>query len=421
MKSLTNALAGQPIVYVTRDIERALGLSLATKGYFIITNASPFAKTAAAGHDTVLLIDSPELLDTHELLTHPKTVNFINAQAGANIVVFKNTAAIEKICAEHAWKLLNPSAELASRIEEKISQVEWLDDLQKFLPDHQIQTLKEVWFDDTPFILQFNRAHTGSGTILIDNKKILGELIAKFPDRPVRVSSYIKGMMFTSNNVVIPEGVMFGNPSYQITGLPPFTDKPFATIGNDWGLAADILAGPQSNEDLGLGYFEIVELVGKKLIESGWRGLFGVDCIISDAGKVYLIEINARQPASTTYESILQEGKRHEAHYILGEKGCTAFEAHLASLLGVAEPGDRIIDVVDGAQIIVRNQEGQTWPAEHLTEIEKKLRAENFNVISYANTAPGSDLLRIQSKRSIMAGHNAFNEIGKKIYDTVVC
>lgn len=419
MSMLTEALKTHPVVYVTRDIERALGLPLDTPGYYSITNSTPFAKAASAGRDNVLLIESAELLDTHELLGHPKTIEFIDQLSEKNIIVFKNTPVIEKICAEQNWQVLNPSAQLAATIEEKISQIEWLDDLQKFLPEHQIHVLKEVWFDGTPFMLQFNRAHTGSGTILIDNKKILDELIATFPDRPVRVSSYLKGMMCTSNNVVIPEGLLFGNPSYQITGLPPFTDKPFATIGNDWSFGSDVMAAPDEKFQVAEQYLEIVEQVGRKLLASGWRGLFGVDCLVTDDNKVYLIEINARQPASTTYESVLQQENQQKSDYTLGERGLTTFAAHLASLMGATNPGHRIIDVVDGAQIIVRNQEGKTWPDARLAAIEEKLKQENFNVVRYTNTAPGSDLLRIQCRRGIMAGHNEFNDLGKKIYGTI--
>ena len=35
--------------------------------------------------------------------------------------------------------------------------------------------------------------------------------------------------------------IAIGNPSYQITGMPPLTDSPFATVGNDWSLPHTLL------------------------------------------------------------------------------------------------------------------------------------------------------------------------------------
>src|SRR3989338_6155503 len=101
MTLLTDKLRDQPIIYVTHDIERALGLSLNTSGYHIITKSTPFGKTVAKNNPNVLLIESNELLDTHELLTSTETIEFIKKLKNPRILVFKNTKVIEKICAEH--------------------------------------------------------------------------------------------------------------------------------------------------------------------------------------------------------------------------------------------------------------------------------------------------------------------------------
>lgn len=397
----------ESVIYVTRDLERALGLPLDTPGYFIIANFTPFAKLAAAGHDNVLLIEAAELLDTHELLAHPRAVDFITARANPHILVFKNTGVIEKICAAHGWQLLNPSATLANTVEEKISQVEWLGELASFLPEHKIQLLKNVRFEDRPFVLQFNRAHTGNGTLLIDSTEKLRELQTKFPERPVRVTKYVEGVMCTSNNVVTATGVMVGNTSYQITGLAPFTDQPFTTIGNDWRLGNAL-----THE----GHASMVKKIGERLQLSGWRGLFGIDFVVAGSN-FYLIEINARQPASVAYESYLQQRVR-DKRYEIGDTvnpAITTFEAHLWSLLGEDLADKELIEVSDGAQIILRNQNGRNFSPEKLGEFSEKLLAHDFNVIPYTNSAPGSDLLRIQSATGIMSGHGEFNERGAQI------
>ena len=295
-------LSQDPTIYITRDIERAMGLNFNTRGYYIISNYSDFAKSIIKNKNSILLLKEKEQLDTWQLLKNRKVVKFINKIDSPNILVFKNTTQIEQICKENNWNLLNPSAKLANKIEEKISQVEWLGELKKYLPPTKVKICKDVRYKDESFILQFNRSHTGSGTILIESKKQLGEIQKKFPQRNVRITKYIEGPVFTSNNIVAKNKILIGNINYQITGLRPFTNQKFATIGNDWGVVKKMLDGKQIKQ-----FKKIVNEAGEKMQQDGWKGLFGIDIVVEKStGKLYLIEINARQPASATFESQLQ-------------------------------------------------------------------------------------------------------------------
>lgn len=402
MQDLTKFLSHLPVLYVTRDLERVLGLP-PTIGYSIITNATTFAKSVAKTRGDIILIESDRLLDTRELLTLPKVKEAIEKYPNPSVLVFKNTPQIEEICFNNNWKLLNPPAELVNAVEEKISQLDWLGSLQKYLPNHALTICKNITWQGKPFITQFNRAHTGTGTLLINDSQQLKILQSKFPNREVRVTDYVVGPAITSNNVVWEKNTLVGSINYQITGLTPFTTNPFATIGNDWALPSKLLSTTQ------IKLFEkMVSEIGKKLWYSGWKGLFGVDAIVdSVTGRIYLIEINARQPASTTYESELQNAQRGTWN----ANEMTTFEAHLASVLEVPYSGEQIAEVIDGAQVILRNDKLRMKNE----ELRKKIADEGFNVIEYDNAKPGSDWLRIQTPKNIMAKHNEFNEIGKKI------
>lgn len=394
MKPLILALKKASIVYVTRDLERALG-GVLLPNYYIITNTTPFAKTQARNHQNIILLPGKKLLDTSELLGHPATAHFLKKLTNPRLVVFKNTLQIEKICQKNNWTLLNPSAALAGQVEEKISQVSWLGTNVKYLPPHKIMLGKNLEWKGEKYIIQFNRAHTGTGTMLATSETQIAEIRNKFPNREVRVTKFIAGPAFTSNNVVWGKNVFTENISYQITGLAPFTDNVFATIGNDWRLPSKLLNDKQENQ-----FKKIANDVGKKLARDGWIGLFGIDSILDDAtGKIFLIEINARQPASTTYESELQ-------------KKNTTFEAHLAALLGLPAKAYKLQPIQNGAQIIQRMNNSQLPITK---QIQNKLKKNGLNIIPYTNSTPGSDLLRIQSKKSFMAGHNQFNVLGESI------
>lgn len=396
--ALKKKLGKKRLFYVCRDIERAeAGLLLDLPNFHILSSQSEFAKQLQGKYRKQVhlsKINSPQ--DTLDLLKDQS----LGGQIEKNdlVVVFKPTVQIEALCHERGWKLINPPAALANRVEEKMSQVEWLGPLSKYLPDTKISLLKNIRWPKKKFILQFNRTHTGSGTILIDSNAILNDLKKRFPEREARLSTFIDGPIITSNNIVWDNRVLVGNISYQITGLKPFTDNPFTTIGNDWAVVPEIISKKQLGD-----YRRLATAIGQRLAKDGWRGLFGIDAIVNKkTGRVYLLEINARQPASTSYETILQLEKN--------PAGPAAFAAHLASLLQLKFSEPELTPINDGAQIIQRVTEKiPCLPA------PKTAKPTKFRFIRYDNMKPNSDLLRLQTSQRIMASHNELAAHGHRL------
>lgn len=394
------------IIYVTRDIERALGM-VPSKDYLIISNKTAYGEEIRKQYpDFVHLIsrENKDLLGTTELLSHPETVKIVTPDS--RILVFKNTLRVETEISNKKWIVINPKSQLSERVENKLSQIRWLGELAKYLPSHTTKLTKQISWKNEPFIIQWAHGHTGDGTILIRKMEELSALQEKFPERMARLSSFINGPSFTVNAVVAKDKILMGNVSYQITGLQPFTDNEFSTVGNDWGLTKAILK-PKDLENIQT----IVHDVGVKLQKDGWKGLFGVDFIMEEKSRrIYLIEINARQPASTTFESLLEMKEREK-----GVKGITTFEAHLRALLDL--PIDQnIIGINNGAQIVQRitkHIQG-VFNNEILT-----LKKKGYDVVIYENDVMNSDLVRIQSEESIMSDHNTQNSKGLEITETI--
>jgi hypothetical protein len=388
--------AKKPLVYVVPDIERALGREPGGD-YFVITNRTPYAESVAKKYpDNVYLIDGAYA--TSELLALPEVIKNIHLH-DADVMVFIGNATAERAANAHGLRLIHPKAKLASQIEGKISQIEWLGPLASLLPKYKVGPLKNFHYDGYPLILQFGFSHTGEGTHLIDSEEKLARFQDKFPKRLARTLRYIDGEVFTVNAVVAGDTTLVGNISFQITGLAPFADLPYSTVGNDWALPQKILSPGQLTE-----IRSMAESVGKRLGEAGWRGLFGIDVICeTKTGKIYLIEINARQPASTTLESQLQKK---------AGDGLTVFDAHIRALRGEKNVGT-LQDIHDGAQIVQRVTKSRNKKTLHVDT--DMIEMAGFGVIRYENDEPNSDLVRITSSTGIMSSPTTLNTHGKTI------
>jgi hypothetical protein len=396
----------KPIVYITRDIERAMGTKPG-ENYRIITNRTAYAENVQLQFPGfITLIDAPAMLDTSELMQHEVALETLS-HIDADVLVFKNNTRTEDIARTHGWNLLNPKAALAEKVENKISQIEWLGALaEEWLPPHQVLPAKDIAWNKQPLIVQWAHGHTGDSTILINSEDELKLLKEKFPERTARVTQYVNGPSFTANVIVGGDDILVGNISYQITGIPPFTQSPFTTIGNDWSIPPSLLDDSELSRMIAL-----AKKIGEQLRNDGWLGLFGIDAIYdSELNRLFLIEINARQPASTTFESQLQERNRAE-----GLPGITVFEAHLLALQDL-NPNGPLVEINDGAQVIQRiTDEVQSIPS----ATPSTLSMAGYTVIMYPNTEKNADLIRIQSPMGIIETHGKFNARGKEIAEAV--
>lgn len=424
------------LFYITRDVERAVGLLGAQHDYYIITYSNPLAEALRSKFKKQIIVITQEVKSpayagkkgrsTLALIRSEfiqRKINDLSHRETPNILVFKNSHQIEKECKKLNWKLLNPSAELSVMIENKLSQYAWLREeksasLEAVTPHSTIGEVGQFDYKDLirefgkEFILQYNTGHTGLGTKRITNERIWNNELKRFPKRMVKISEHIAGKMFTLNACVMEEYVICGSTSEQLTGISELTSNPLATVGNDWNAA-----GEEAHRKVS----RIAHNIGHYMMQDGWKGLFGIDVIMpadDGAHPGYLIEINARQPASACLEAQLQK-----------ENGkVSLMERHVNTLCGNNTPqpplnirgGDW---GVAGSQLFFRNVEkhpvslkneflpGRYKVSEKGIEFIKKAtsvietqKAEifAFSVSQTEKVKPGGELLRIQSKQGIV-------------------
>lgn len=368
-----------PLWYITREEERGQGLERVLQNYKIITSSQ--------AQSTFQIIKSLE--------TKPNR----------RVIVFKNTPQIQRIAREKNIQLLNPSADLVEKYENKISQYHWLKKIiPNYLPSTIITTPQKKKYLElkkqigAKFICQFNHGHSGEGTQIISRQNNWRKLQKKFPKRFVRLSPLIEGKSFTVNVCLWGDCILLGNPSYQITGLPECTDFPFATIGNDWHYA---------HQNLSLSDYKKIKIIcqkiGKSMSLDGWQGLFGIDLVKNKKKNWQVIEVNARQAASVNLETIFQQKNG---------PGLTILAAHFAALLKIPlRTNQQQIEksmqkIKEGARILIRKKKKQNtekikkiWPE---SEIEKIKINE---IIGSWSTARGG----------FIKTHNQWNQKAKEL------
>lgn len=306
-----------PIFFVTNDAERAFGVEKLFTNYNILCIDDNEIVTFMIKDKLKAFCLEKELgklniiyRNSNRLLKHKKTQEFINKITGDKkgyLMVFKIAPNIERTAENMGFKLLNTTSILNRTFELKLSQYKNLKDLRIRLPKTKILKLSSCDFKKLTnvlgerFFLQFNRGHTGGGTIIINSKHELQDLAKRFPQREVRLSKHIHGDPFTINACVTKHGICWGGLSFQLTGIEECTSQKNGTVGNDWLYPSKL--SRESFEEID----KFTKVIGKAMQSYGFSGMFGIDFILETrTNKIYVIEVNARQPASIPLFSKLQ-------------------------------------------------------------------------------------------------------------------
>ncbi len=316
LKTVDYRLKEEPLFYVSLDIERAIGLERSLKNMkFICFEDDDLVNYLQDLGIDILAFRKVAKEDIYrssaKLLESRKVIDFIKEKTKDKhkfyFQTFKISANFEEIVKEKFPKaiILNTSSKLNKLFENKLSQYEILNKAGIPFAKTIISTLEDISYLKLKFklgrhfVVQFNRGHTGSGTFFIENKEDFQKLQNLFPKRIARISKFIQAHTYTLNAVVAKKETFIGGLSYQITGVPELTEKKGGTVGNDFYFREGI------NNEVVSDIIKLVEKIGDVLRTNGYLGMFGLDFMV-DNKKIYVIEINARQPASIPFYTKLQ-------------------------------------------------------------------------------------------------------------------
>lgn len=353
-----------PIFYITNDPERAFGPEKLLENYHIICSdhnqtveylikdkVKVFCIEKAIGLKNTVKRNSNRILNNDFV---KKYIDRNSTKGKRNLMVFKIAPSIEKSAYNLGFKILNTSSELNRTFEYKISQYMQFKNWPINFPKTEVLKLKYCDYDllkekfGCPFVIQFDRGHTGGGTIFVRNGKILNELVQKFPERIVKVTEFIKGPSFTINACVTRFGIVWGGLSYQITGIAECTTQEGGTVGNDWLFAS------KYEEPIRSQVYNYTRLIGEKMKAEGFLGLFGVDFILDEKKEnIYVIEVNARQSASIPMHSKLLISRDIIPLNLLAISEFLNLEYEIDVLAYNSE----VNQTLDAAQLFIRNIE----------------------------------------------------------------
>ncbi len=367
IEDLKNIFKGikTPIFYIANSADHGVGLEKIIPNFHIVCidhddeadylerqGVKVFCMEKENGKKNIMFRNSALLL------REPKVIEYIKKNSSESvppaIILYKPSAAAEKIAYGYHWRILNNSAALTAELEDKLN----FSFIAKFLnikiPDVEILDLARISYWELKkyydhFVIQFKKGFAGNSTFFVRRKGDYAEFMERyFPKEgvvrptPVKVSKFIKGAPATVNACVYSGGVYVGEPCFQITGEKVCTGNKGATCGNDW------FGFP---EEAGKKIFEITSVIGHYLIKKGYQGIFGLDMIISEMNsEVYLIEINPRLVASVPFYTKLE----------IKNSNIPMFALHILEFLGIKfeleKTGDRKEILRErGAQLLIRN------------------------------------------------------------------
>jgi hypothetical protein len=345
----------QPIFYVTPTLTRAIGLEDVLPNYHIVCiDDSPLIELLLKRGVKVFSLErkigyrNPIFRSTSQLLRHPQVSSYIKNQSDdsvPNILFFKPSVAIDKICKEQGYRKLGNSAFLNELFENKILFTQFLTKAGLPQPKGEIGDLSEFEFDrlalkyGSKLVVQFGRGWAGSTTFVIEEKDDFLKIQHQYPGRKVKVTQFINGPTVLNNACISGQKVLISPPAVQITAPAGFTSRPLGSCGRAWPA---VLASKQKKK-----IYELTQAVGSHMRKLGYRGFFGLDFLIKEAtGQVFISENNARLTASAPFYTKLE--------LMMGVVPLIAF--HLLEFLKISYSPEKTGKMIKaGTEIVLRN------------------------------------------------------------------
>lgn len=297
------------LIYFSKDAERATGLEDYLTNYNVVAFEQSEIAKALSKKLNVYTNNQGEIKSILDLLDSELVKIFIKhvSKEKSFYAQFFQLAKpyINKIN-QMGGSVLNNSPELNRKFEDKFSQYQFFVENNLDIPQSMIVELSNISYLDvvnklgSQFVIQMDRAHTGTGTFFVESKDDWEVAFNKLQGNKVKISKKINGDTYTINACITKKDIFIGQLQYQITAVPQLASGKGTTVGNDFSYANKLDSKVKTK------IFNLVKKIGLLMRDQNYIGLFGIDLILEDNQNPLIIEINARQTANVSFATKLE-------------------------------------------------------------------------------------------------------------------
>lgn len=264
-------------------------------------------------------------INTANILKNDKIIKFINRHKSDNrkiyLFVYRNNKIIQQIADKYNWTVIGNKPELIDKFEDKNYFRQTLTRIGiKTIPNETLSFEKfskqqynyfQKKYTDK-FVVQITnyKKGAGKGTIFINSKKDFIIFRKKIANRQynnikiefLNIASFVEGMPLGINGCATKFGILFSPARLMAIDIKEVQNLKYGHgmfCGNDWNLAK---VNKHNKEKIK----KIVEIFGKYIYRSGYRGIFGLDFIFNRKNnEVYPIECNPRFTGNFPVDSMV--------------------------------------------------------------------------------------------------------------------
>lgn len=313
IEQINTKLKAQPLFFFSREVERAIGLEDYLENYYIVCIEDNYITDQLKANQKNIYSANKERISiesnsTLELINTSTVQDYIKSITKGNsfyVQLFQFNKPIELKVKGLNGKLVNNPSELNRFFEDKFNQYAILKENNITIPKGIVIDSSKTNYAElavqlgNSFVIQLDRAHTGSGTFFISATEDWEEFSKNYNGNTIKATELIEGEAYTINACITKKGTFISGLQYQITGYSELTPGRGSTVGNDWSYGSSQLAAYNTKLQ------QTVNQIAEIMKDKGYKGLFGIDFIINDKG-IFVIEINARQTANIPMQTRLE-------------------------------------------------------------------------------------------------------------------
>jgi cell wall-associated NlpC family hydrolase len=296
------------LIYITLDLRRSLWISQATGAKIVCAYSSDLLKPMREQGADIWCFEEeyPEAeipRSTFMLLSRALTLNMLRDLVNEfgkklQFMVFKPSNKLKNWAEKEDWELLSSPIETCRQLEDKVTFAEFARKHALDVPKHRVLLWDEVELITyqaefgEKFVVQGRMGHAGNCTYVVE-KDTLPKLT---PGSRVKLSQWVEGKTYTVNASYSSGELRYGPAWQQIMHVPEWNSYEMGTVG---------VSPATLNEELSMRLSEAMNSLKPVFDEVNYSGFFGVDLILDEAGKWWIIEINPRLTATVSLQCFI--------------------------------------------------------------------------------------------------------------------